>query len=347
MSVEIDFLPVGNGERSGDAIAFRYGNFNDKNQQYIVVIDGGTVESGKNLVEHIQNYYGTYVDLAILTHPDGDHSSGLREVLNNLSVGELWMHRPWEHSKEIKDMFKDGRITVNSLSERLKEAYEYAYEVEQIAIKKGITIKEPFAGLTFNGGKIKVLGPSEDYYESLIPDFTKSPESEKTVRGLFSAVKEAVKWLTETLDFRTETLSEDGETSAENNSSCVILLEEENEKFLFTGDAGIRALNKVIEYAEKKKIDISSVRFFQVPHHGSHRNISPTILNKIKCNSAFVSCAKDAPKHPSKKVINALIRRDANVHATNGDVKCHHVNCSVRPGFIPAIPLVFNNQVEE
>lgn len=344
-NLEIDFLPVGNGERSGDAIAFRYGDFSDKHKQYVVVIDGGTIESGKALVKHIKEFYGSCVDLAILTHPDGDHSSGLREVLNELTVGELWMHKPWEHSKEILDMFVDGRITSNSLSERLKDAYNYAYEVEQIAIKKGIKIKEPFAGVNFNNGIIKVLGPTEDYYETLIPEFTKSPEQKSAIQKAFSGIKDAVKWIVETMVI--ETLGEDGETSAENNSSCITLLEFDNEKFLFTGDAGIQGMQKAIDFANSKHIDISQIRFMQVPHHGSHRNVSPSILNQIKCQTAFISSAKDSPKHPSKKVVNALIRREANVHATNGELKCHHKNCPSRPGYSSAVPLQFYNQVEE
>lgn len=343
--LEIDFFPVGNGERSGDAIAFRYGDFSDKQKQYIIVIDGGTIDSGKALVKHIKDFYGSYVNLAILTHPDGDHSSGLREILNELTVGELWLHKPWEHSKDILDMFVDGRITSNSLSERLKDAYNFAYEIEQIAKEKKIKTKEPFAGLSFNNGIIKVLGPTKNFYESLIPEFTKSPEQKSQLQKAFSGLKEAVNWVIESFDI--ETLSEEGETSAENNSSCITLLEFDNDRYLFTGDAGILCMQNAIDYAKSKNIDLSNIRFLQVPHHGSHRNVSPSILNQIKCKTAFVSSAKDAPKHPSKKVVNALIRRGANVHATNGNIKCHHKNCPSRPGYSSATPLPFYEQVEE
>jgi len=344
-NLEIAFLPVGNSEKSGDAIAFRYGDFSDPQKQYIVVVDGGTLDSGKELVEHIKKYYGSYIDLVILSHPDGDHSSGLREVLKELKVGELWMHRPWEHSEEILNLFIDGRITNNSLSERLKDSYNFAHELEEIALEKDITIKEPFANLTFGNGIIKVLGPTEDYYESLIPEFTKSPEQKSAISKVFSSVKEAVNWIAETMQI--ETLSEDGDTSAENSSSTIILLDFDFDKYLFTGDAGIEAMQGAIDYANNKSIDISNLRFLQVPHHGSHRNISPSILDQIKCTTAFVSASKDAPKHPSKKVVNALIRRGASVHATEGQIICHHQNCPSRSGYSSATPLPFYNQVEE
>ena len=51
MEYEIDFLSVGNGEKSGDAIAIRCGNILDGNssEQRIIVIDGGYKETGEVL----------------------------------------------------------------------------------------------------------------------------------------------------------------------------------------------------------------------------------------------------------------------------------------------------------
>ncbi|NUJ41228.1 MBL fold metallo-hydrolase, partial [Pseudoalteromonas sp. 0303] len=130
--------------KNGDAIVIRYGK---EGNYKIMVVDGGTKESGKQVVEHIKNYYGTsYVDYVVNTHPDIDHVSGLVTVLEELEVGELWMHLPWEHSSEIRDMFKDGRITDNSLSERIKNSLNKAHQLYEIAIQKEIPIYEPFAG---------------------------------------------------------------------------------------------------------------------------------------------------------------------------------------------------------
>lgn len=89
MGYEIDFMPVGEGKRGGDAIALRYGNLQgDSSEQVIAVIDGGTKESGEQLVTHINKFYKTNrVDFAISTHLHADHSSGLAVVL------EKWMLR--------------------------------------------------------------------------------------------------------------------------------------------------------------------------------------------------------------------------------------------------------------
>ena len=81
MGFEIDFLAVGDGEKSGDAIAVRWGNLSGSRvEQRILVIDGGTLEAGQNLVDHIKTYYKTdSVDAVISTHPDIDHACGLKE----------------------------------------------------------------------------------------------------------------------------------------------------------------------------------------------------------------------------------------------------------------------------
>src|SRR5262249_22183261 len=113
MGYEIRFFPVGTGERSGDAIVARFGNlFGQRNEQTIVVIDGGYADDGKAIVEYIKKTFNTsYVDLLVSTHPDADHAAGLAVVLEELRVNALWMHLPWNHCDDISKMFKDGRVT--------------------------------------------------------------------------------------------------------------------------------------------------------------------------------------------------------------------------------------------
>jgi len=345
-SLEIDFINVDSGEKSGDAIAFRYGDFSDPNKQKVVVIDGGTMESGKSLVKLIKEIYGTSkVDLVVCTHPDGDHASGLREVLNELTVGELWLHKPWDHSEHICDLFHDNRITPDSLDERLRDAYDFAHQLEVIAQEKGIPIREPFTERTFDNGIITVLGPSIDYYRELIPNFARSPEAKSLLERAFTGIKKAITWVRETIEG--ELLDETGETSAENSSSAVLMFNFEGGGYLFTGDTGIQALHKVIEYADEKLIPLNGLKFMQVPHHGSKRNLSPSILDKINAPTAFISAAKDSDKHPSRKVTNALFRRGTKVYTTEGKSICHNINVGVRPGYGPIENLPFYNDVQD
>ncbi len=345
-NIEIDILAVNSGEKSGDAIALRYGNLSNPAEQKVIVIDGGTLNSGKNLVTLIKNAYNTTkVDLVICTHPDGDHSSGLREILNELTIGELWMHKPWDHSTHICDLFHDGRITPNSLDERLRDAYDFAHQLEVIATEKGIPVREPFADREFDNGIIKVLGPSIDYYRELLPDFARSPEAKTLSEKIMSTFSKAITWVRETIEG--ELLDESGETSAENNSSSVILLTYEAQQYLFTGDTGIPALKKVIEYANGKLINLKNLKCLHVPHHGSRRNVSPSVLNEIKASNSYISAAKESEKHPSRKVINALKRRGSAVFSTEGINLCYSSSGILRPGYSSAPQHPFYDEVQE
>ena len=62
-ALEIDFLPVGENSKSGDAIALRFGFYEDskwKNQR-VFIIDGGDLASGEALVKHVRKIYNTNI----------------------------------------------------------------------------------------------------------------------------------------------------------------------------------------------------------------------------------------------------------------------------------------------
>lgn len=87
IGLEIDFLAVGEESSGGDAITLRYGNLHGpRSEQTVIVIDGGFVDSGEQLVEHSRNHFNTdEVDVVVSTHPDQDHAGGLKVVLEELT----------------------------------------------------------------------------------------------------------------------------------------------------------------------------------------------------------------------------------------------------------------------
>lgn len=357
LGYEIDFLPVGNGERAGDAIVLRYGDlFGGRAAQRVVVVDGGFAETGEQVVDFVRTHYGTnVVDLVVSTHPDADHSAGLAVVLEQLAVGELWMHRPWAHTQDIADMFRDGRVTDASVREALRRDLDEARALERIAQRKGISIVEPFAGVN-DGIGLTVLGPSQAYYESLLPHFRSTPEPKHGLATLFEKVAAAAQSVFETFDV--ETLTDEGETSAENNSSVVLLLNYASAYSLLTGDAGTPALTRALDFLDAATTPSRvSFAFVQVPHHGSRRNVGPTILNRllgppqsmdVTSTAAFVSSpVTPTAKHPSKRVTNAFRRRGAPVHATGGVAIQHRRNSPQRAGYGPIAPIPFHHSFDE
>jgi beta-lactamase superfamily II metal-dependent hydrolase len=362
MAYEVDFMAVGEGEKSGDAIAVRFGNLaGPRSEQTVYVIDGGTKDSGEALVSHIQKFYHTdLVDVVISTHPDSDHSFGLAVVLEKLRVGCLLMHQPWNHAEDIHHLFDhDDRVTPTGLEERAWRSLENVRDLEKLAAKKGIKIIEPFSDTLPD-----VLSPSKAFYQQQLANFRCMPEpaQKASIRAMMElvlgAVKEAIKRIAETWFTETLTEPEPDATSAENNSSVLLLLDLGGERFLFTADAGVPALTAATDRATALGIDLKTVKYLQVPHHGSKRNVGPAILDRIlgpklaqdsPSKIAFVSAAKDGgPKHPAKKVVNAFQRRGAKVFATQGNgLSQHSPDAPKREGWSDAVKLSFYQEVDE
>lgn len=351
MGIEIDFIGVGrNSSKAGDAIAIRYGNlFGKRNEQIVMTIDGGTRESGGELAEHVRRHYGTdMVDLAISSHPDQDHISGMSVLLDDLKVGALLMHQPWNHSDQIAHLFATNPNS-NTVTRNLRSALSLARDLENQAKRKGITIIEPFASkpIEFGNGRLTLLGPSLDMYRGLVPLFNKTPEPSPLALALgLPSPSTAIARSEPQFYFESpeRPLLRDGDddTAAENNSSTIFLLETDGHRALFTGDSGKAALEAAWWHAISHGIHLGEVDFLQVPHHGSRRNVNPKILNSIRAKTAFISTpGNPTPKHPSQMVINYLNTKGTRVFCTNGISLRHHHNAPFRDGWSKAIPREF------
>ncbi|HCA9543515.1 TPA: MBL fold metallo-hydrolase [Klebsiella pneumoniae] len=363
MGYEVDFLAVGE-KKSGDAICIRWGNLHGaRHEQKVVVIDAGYASTGAQIIEHLENYYHTnIIDLLISTHPDGDHVGGLSHVIENAEVKEFWIHKPWEHNENLAAEFSDGRITDASIARRMQENLQKAYDAVKLAEKKEIEIHEPFQGKTWDNATLVVVGPTQAYYETLIPDFARMPKKAEEVSGT-EALKATYDYLVEKAKklveyvadwFSDEGIDDKDTTSAQNNSSVILKLEIDGKTLVFTGDAGVTALEMAADH-----IDNTSLSFIQIPHHGSRRNVGPQVLNKLVGNivregeqrgiSAFISCAPDSDKHPHQAVINAFTRRGAKVITTEGSTKTHYKDAPNREGWSSATPRAYvtNYKTEE
>ena len=324
MSFEIDFLPVEAGERSGDAIALKI----TRGQTFwVIVIDGGYSDSGDALVEHINRYYNTnIVDLAILTHPDGDHATGMLRVLRRMTVRNLWMHQPWNHGN-LGRLFTNRRVSSARVQLNLRRDLDAAAECEEAALAQGTIITEPFYDTRFNDF-VYVLGPTLPFYQAQIAHFDCTPEPATPAPGARLASLAAIMAAQPRHEnWANETLEHECSTSAENDSSVITAVKLAPDYWaMFTGDAGETALTAALN-GIVSGFSLSNFKFVQIPHHGSEHNISPTLLNRWLgapqlvdryVRTAFVSSAAAAPKHPSDKVMNAFRRRGAWPYATEG-----------------------------
>jgi beta-lactamase superfamily II metal-dependent hydrolase len=369
MNCEIEFLPVGDGCKAGDAIVVRYG---DVNSYEIMVIDGGNLDSGKAVVGHIKKHFGynAVVKHAVVTHLDADHASGMREVLAGLTVRNLWLHKPWEFAAEARPYFANKAWTDDGLARELRREYDITSELVDMAAKKGITVRQPFAGLSI--GPFQVMSPSSQGYPYLIPQFdrTSDPDQESIqaagwwinkppglLANLFEKASAKVqKWTNES--WENELLKDGGCTSASNETSVVLYGDfGPGRRVLLTGDAGIWGLTMAKAYANHKGLALKDFMFVQVPHHGSRRNVGPTILNEIlgpikakgtpSHSRAYVSAPKEDDTHPRKMVLNAFRRRGYSVAATQGNSIVYYGGFPSRPGYGPLSMLPFATNVED
>ncbi len=369
MLCEIEFLAVGEGSRAGDAIIVRYGELDDYR---LMVIDGGNADTGKTMVAHLREQFGKNVTLehVVLTHSDADHASGLREVLREIPTANVWLHLPWRLSADAIHLFKSKKWTEDSLSAAIKKEYDIISEIADLAFAaEGTKVYYPFEGSKI--GPFIVLSPEKGAYLHLMPQFEKTPEPDQELlesknmwigkaSALLSLIEKAVAAVKELVpeSWDKERLKDGGQTSASNESSVVLYADlGADRRILLTGDAGVNALWWAVEYAKANGHVLQDFSFVQIPHHGSRRNVGPSVLNELlgpiqpqgtdKRFSAFVSAPVEDDKHPRKIVCNAFIRRGGRVIATQGTNKVYRGGFPMRDGYSPAEPFPFSAEVED
>jgi beta-lactamase superfamily II metal-dependent hydrolase len=368
MLCEVEFLPVGEGSRPGDAIVVRYGEINNYS---LMVVDGGTADAGKALVVHLKTQFGEHISLAhvVLTHSDADHASGLREVLREIPVANVWLHIPWLLSEHAIALFQHKGWTIDNLSRAIKREYDIVSEIVDLASSQRCVLHYPFQGAQI--GPFTVLSPSVEHYLYLLPQFDKTPEPDRPLiemKGLWvgkpsnnvlvalmeKAAAKIDKWLPESWDV--ERLRDGGVTSASNESSVVLYTNlGDDRRVLLTGDGGIRALSWASAYARVAGFPLQNFSCVQIPHHGSRRNVGPSILNEllgpiqpvgVQRFAAFVSAPPDDETHPRKIVLNAFTRRGGRVIPTQGTTKVFYGGFPPRPGYVDVAPMPLSPTVE-
>jgi beta-lactamase superfamily II metal-dependent hydrolase len=311
---EIDFLPVGDGGRSGDAIAMRFTRPDTGGYAHLIV-DAGFQDDGEALVEHVKAYYGTTsIDLAILTHPDGDHIGGMGEVVRGLAVKELWLHN------------LGGRGGAGL------PAADAVDDLIGVASHQGTVVREAFAGSSAFGDALFIIGPTVDYYEQLVAEEQTVAKAAAEGRGMTfgRSVNVLMQRFLASLPVEVP-FGDAGGTSPRNNTSMITLLQLDGKKLLLTADAGVPALGRALDWVEEQGALVYQPSFAQLPHHGSRHNASSDFLNRLlgptgqdPSRTAFVSVTKEAEKHPSPRVANGFMRRGYNVYATHGRTIWHH-----------------------
>ena len=352
---EIDFLPVGEESKSGDAILFRY---REDEEYKVILIDGGHKESdgvktSETILNHMREHYypakadsAMRIDHIICSHPDSDHVGGLQEIMEKCDVGTLWINDPIDY---ISKSSLAGASNNDSFSKLDAETVENLIE---IATENDIEVKSPVQGESI--GPLIVASPSSQFYETLVKG-----EIEREEKSSFKALLEKMANLV-TAFWDRDNLKEYPATSVCNESSTVLFGELTNKQYriLLTADAGIEALSKAYEYLKDQyDFQSGSLEFMQIPHHGSRHNLNTKTLNNLlgekisegggeNRGSAIASVAKKASNYPKKAVANAFITRGYSCSSTAKSLVCHPRNMPDRDGYVSLKPIQYSRMVE-
>lgn len=100
----VDYIDVG----QADSILLR-------NKDKTMLIDAGTNEQGKNVVDFLKEEGISKIDYLIGTHPHEDHIGGLDDVINNFDIGKIYMPKRETTTKTFKDVLsaiKNKNLTI-------------------------------------------------------------------------------------------------------------------------------------------------------------------------------------------------------------------------------------------
>lgn len=318
---EIDFRQV-HTAKSGDAIGIRY---QIGQNWYVHLVDGGYATTAPEIAKFIRETYGTdFIGNVVVTHPDRDHAEGLAPILEEFSVGALWMLKPWDYAAELLPFFPRYQ-SVDALVTRFRDEYPYIDALEKIAVRRRITMHEPFQGAKI--GPFTVLAPSPARYGQLVIQSDKTPQTAGTgiLAGLMQAAAPIIRLIK--AGWGSEKFSPEP-TSVENEMSVIQYANLCGDKILLTGDAGRDGLLEAAQYAVRNGLAVP-VNKFQVPHHGGRHNLSSDLLDfwvgpKLSQMlpkgqekfEAAISAADEDKAHPRKVVLRALRHRGGFVLTT-------------------------------
>lgn len=306
-----------------------------------VLVDGGLKSDYGTVRAFLGARNINYIDHLVSTHPHEDHIAGLVELVldPSIKIGRAWVHMPRFHV----DMGLVNRALTKTAAlretRRIRESLRMSQDLLFSLGKRGICVEEPFAGRQI--GFLTVCGPTQDYYEELLSFFGNADQIEEIERStvLQETTDTQMSQLTllSVLAGMSDSLSDNPQTSPENDSSVILCAVFNGHKYLFTADAGAQALTRASNI-----YDLKNCNWMQIPHHGSRRNITPALIEHFRPKFAYISACGDN-KHPRRAVVNALKKAGSQVFSTHypsGQNLCHlHGSVPPRTDYGAAFPL--------
>lgn len=314
--LRIEMLPA----RHGDCIFIEYGNAKKTSR---MLIDAGPAPTYLNLRERILAIPEgkRHFELFVITHIDADHIEGAVRLLQDdklkVTYGDIWFNG-WKHLKRKQKAVLGGPLGEYLTSTILKKGLPWneAFGGESIVVPD----EGPLPVVELNGGmKLTLLSPSWEQLEKLRSKWQKEVEAAGLVPGKAKMAQEklaTVKRLQPVLGEVAVNVQKLGgtpfkqDTAPANGSSIAFLAECEGAKAIFSGDAYPNVMAASLRRLLKKPTDKLELDVFKIPHHGSRSNISPELLDMVKCKQYIFSSNGDIFEHPDEESVARVILHD-------------------------------------
>lgn len=159
----VDFIDVG----QADSIVVR-------NQDQVMLIDAGTNEAGKTVVNYLKNLGITKIDYLIGTHPHEDHIGGLDDVINNFDIGQIYMPKIETTTKTFEDVLdaienKNLTVTAPNKGDKIEIGQaEGEFMTNSIVDEDNLNVSSLVLRLEFGNTSYLFMGDAEEENEKTI-----------------------------------------------------------------------------------------------------------------------------------------------------------------------------------
>lgn len=321
----------------GDAIIV---NLAKGEKKLVFLIDGGHSRDSSKIISNLNTILvknnKEAPDFILCTHYDDDHIGGLFAVVKHFGnkIKTVWLHNTSATSlmktiekvenanKNQDSIFPDEEDDyllpggIKSFSkdpyyeELIKSVTQEINFIELLTTLK-ITTKEPIAEnfIIEDWPELQIIGPSLEYYQKLFPSHFDIGSRMEDIKA--NATPITTKDAFQTLDSVSRST-----VTAPNLNSALLLLSVNNQKILFTGDAGIPSFQAIQNY----KTLLNNLFVLKVPHHASYNNLNSELIRLFKPQISLIS----GNKHVSNLVIDGLYALGSNILSTkekNDDIE--------------------------
>lgn len=313
MKINIKMLDV------GDADAIIVHLTRNVSEHFVMLIDGGAPDHAEHVIDELDKLLRSIgkvgPDLVVCTHYDSDHIGGLLEVAKKYRtlIGEFWIH---DHemikpvclfAKQVLDIRKKSNLKVmlslnehtmksefSQVSDFLLESYPQMLTLIEYLNHNDISWISPLAGQSVKGWEdiIRVIGPTMEFYKLGISKIKHSPNqviNEQVLATRSKGISSLSKLLNESIRIEADPCAVLGNKNKTvtwiNKISIIIQFVVNDQKYLFTGDTSVNALQSIPDYENL----LSNIHWLKVAHHGSRNNSSPEIFDLMKPKFADIS----------------------------------------------------------